>query len=418
MKGQKKVKAAAVLLGALMLASCAGNAEISTGSDATSVVASQGRFVDAPVQGIQYSTVTQSGLTDSSGAYKYLPGEHITFSIGKTVLGSAIASAYVTPENFSASGLNDQKIKNVLRFLQTVDADGVHENGIEIKQSVRDLLAGTSINMNQSTAAFDADNLVKAVIQVSRGVATPLVAESTAVANFLSYRFSGSFLDNYGGQHFLTATSWQLKDTWTDQTDTIVKIDGLAKYIIVQKSAADAFNAAKYQKVVYVSNSDGSFYTCTLSPFNNVSSAAAEAIVDTTTKADPATTGCSGFAWTKMSPADLPLIGLWTDAFSGKHTITLSTWTVDFGTPAIDTIIRYNFIDKYMIIQKPADDAFNPAKFQKVIVTQSNSSWFFCTLGPFNSSSADLAAAIADNTTKSSPDTGGCSGFPWTKLNP
>ncbi len=419
MTNQKILKIAAALFVALAFPFCTGTSNLSTDSGgANSVTPSQGRVIDSPIQGLQYSTATQTGLTDANGSYKYLPGEQVTFSIGKTVLGTATASAFVTPENLSVTGLNDQKVKNILRFLQTVDADGVHENGIEIKQAVRDLLAGTSINLSQGTAAFDADNIVKAVIQVSRGAATPLVAEATAVANFLSYRFSGSFSDNYGGQHFLTATLWQLKDTWTNQTDTIVKINGLANYIIIQKSAADAFNASKFQKIIYISNNDGSFYTCTLSPFNSSSSAAAEAITDSTAKTDPANTGCGGFAWTKMSPAGHPLIGKWSDPYAGKHTIDVSTWIVDFGTPATDAILRYNFIDSYLIIQKPAGDAFNPSKYQKVVITQSNGAWFFCTLSPFNSATADAAAAIVDGTTKTSPATTGCSGFSWTQLLP
>lgn len=397
-------------------ANCAGNAEMETAS-ATSLVNS-GRFIDAPVRGLQYRTATQAGVTDADGTFRFLPGERVTFHIGKTEIGTSTGATIVTPENLSptGAGLNDRIVKNILRFLQTLDADGVHENGIEIRQTVRDLLAGTSINFDQSSGSFDNDILVKAVVQVSRGTSMTLVDEMTAMNSFLAYRFSGSFTDNYAGKHFLTQTAWQLKDDYTNQTDTIVKINGVSRYLVIQKSASDTFNPSKYQKVVYVANSDGSFYTCTLSPFDSATAAAAEAITDTSDRANPAAGGCSGFSWTKISPVTSPILGNWRDTYSGKHSIGLTTWTVDFGTPATDAVVRYNAIDGYVIIQKPADDGFNPSKFQKIVLTQFSGAWYFCTLSPFNSGSADLAAAIADNTTKTSPGTGGCGGFAWTQL--
>jgi hypothetical protein len=423
MKIRIKYIVAGIVVSALAVGCTNGTAEITTSGTSTSSVsatAQEGRLIDAPVQGVEYKTATQSGITDANGMYKYVAGEQVTFSIGKTSLGTVTAAIYVTPENFSTSGtgLSDQSVKNILRFLQTVDADGVPENGIEIKQAVRDLLAGTTINFNQTSANFDSDNLVKATIQVSRSAAVALVSEATALAQYLSYRYSGSFVDNYGGKHFLTPTSWQLKDTWTNQTDTVNKINGLAGYFIIQKSAADAYNASKFQKVIFIANADGSFYTCTISPFNSADAATAEAITDTTTKTNPEASGCSGFAWTKMVPVKNPIAGSWKDPYGGKHTIAYTSWTVDFGTPATDVIHRYNVIDSYFIIQKPANDAYNPAKYQKIILTESSGSWYFCTLSPFNSATADTAAAITDSTTKTSPATTGCSGFAWTALSP
>jgi hypothetical protein len=397
---------------------CTGNAGLREESSPTQSTPTTGRFVDSPVEGVEYRTATQSGVTDADGRFRYLPGEQVTFSIGKTVLGSSAAAVIVTPENFAATGLADQKVKNVLRFLQTIDADGTHDNGIQIKQSVRDLLAGTSIDFGQAPAAFEADNLVKAVILVARGSAVPLVAETTAVNSFLTYLFSGSYADNYGGKHVLTPTKWQIKDNWTDQTDTLVKIDGLAKYLIIQKSASDAYNPSKYQKVIFIWNPDGSFYTCTLSPFDSANAATAEAIPDTTDKANPASSGCGSFAWTKMSPVQHPLIGKWTDPFNGKHSISANKWTTDYGTPATDAIIYYNVINSFLIIQKPANDTWNPAKYQKIVLTQFNGSWYTCTLSPFDSATATAAAGIADSSVKTDPENSGCGGFSWTRMIP
>lgn len=46
-----------------------------------------GVFVDSPVQGLSYSGPHFSGVTDSSGEFKYLPGDFISFSIGSLSIG-------------------------------------------------------------------------------------------------------------------------------------------------------------------------------------------------------------------------------------------------------------------------------------------------------------------------------------------
>ena len=39
-----------------------------------------GVFIDSAVGGLKYQTATQSGLTNSSGEFKYIAGENVTFS--------------------------------------------------------------------------------------------------------------------------------------------------------------------------------------------------------------------------------------------------------------------------------------------------------------------------------------------------
>ncbi|HRP69169.1 MAG TPA: hypothetical protein PLY93_06530 [Turneriella sp.] len=400
----------------LTFVACANESIPQGQSMGAAVTVEKGRFIDAPVTGLSYKTATQSGVTDSDGYFKYIAGENVEFSLGKTILGSAKGAGIVTPEDFAADGLANQKVKNTLRLLQTLDSDGNNANGIVIKEEVRNLLAASVIDLSKATAAFEADTLVQAVVLLARGTATPLVSEVDALSHYLSSRLSGSFKDTYNGQHVLTATAWQLKDSWTDQTDSVVKIDGVLRYIILQKSASDAYNANKYQKVVYIPNNDGSLYTCTLSPFDSATQAAAEAITDTTDKTDPATKGCSGFSWSKLTPVVNPVMGNWKDDWGNSFSIGAILWSSPWGDA--DTIVLYNAIDSYFIIQKPSNDAYNPSKYQKVILTKKASDYFTCTLSPFNSTTQVTAMAIADTSDKTDPATGGCDGFSWSKLIP
>ena len=55
-----------------------------------------GRFIDSPVEGLEFSTTTQSGITSKNGSFQYKIGETINFSIGDGKLGHAIAKPIMT----------------------------------------------------------------------------------------------------------------------------------------------------------------------------------------------------------------------------------------------------------------------------------------------------------------------------------
>ncbi len=59
-----------------------------------------GTFTDSAVQGLSFATATQSGVTDAAGTFMYIDGEIITFSIGGTVIGEAVAAtSAMTPRD-------------------------------------------------------------------------------------------------------------------------------------------------------------------------------------------------------------------------------------------------------------------------------------------------------------------------------
>ncbi|MCP4231508.1 MAG: hypothetical protein GY771_15365, partial [bacterium] len=57
------------------------------GSDGSSQTALKGTFIDSAVEGVTYTTDTQSGTTDSTGTFIYLPGEIVSFYIGDILIG-------------------------------------------------------------------------------------------------------------------------------------------------------------------------------------------------------------------------------------------------------------------------------------------------------------------------------------------
>jgi len=93
----------------------------------TDNVTKVGVFKDAPVEGLNYQTLTYKGVTDENGHFKYKKGEYITFKLGDAVLGTVKANSVITPYSLVET---DVKAARVAYILQNLDIDGIDSNAI------------------------------------------------------------------------------------------------------------------------------------------------------------------------------------------------------------------------------------------------------------------------------------------------
>jgi hypothetical protein len=115
-----------------------------------------GSFVDSPVEGLDYRTDTQSGITGPNGEFKYITGETVVFSIGDVVVGSAVADTVITPIHLSPNkNATDPHTINISRFLQSLDADGNLDNGIQITSEIKAEMRGRNIAFSKTPADFE-----------------------------------------------------------------------------------------------------------------------------------------------------------------------------------------------------------------------------------------------------------------------
>ncbi|GGE42515.1 hypothetical protein GCM10007421_15830 [Halopseudomonas oceani] len=144
---------ASLMVLALPLAGCLGGG--GGGSDDNSRT---GTFVDSPVAGLDYSAGNRTGTTSATGDFSYQPGETVTFSIGDLVLGAAAGAEMMTPLSImqGATDASDPRVNNLLILLQSLDADGNLNNGIQITEQIRAevSLAAAGINFDQPVADF------------------------------------------------------------------------------------------------------------------------------------------------------------------------------------------------------------------------------------------------------------------------
>lgn len=176
----------AILLSAVlgMVSACGGGGSSAPSAEA-SAVAVDGKFVDSPVQGLSYESASVSGVTGPAGEFKYVPGETVTFKLGGTTLGSAMGKGVMTPAQISADATT---MSNMLRVLQTLDADADPSNGIELSADMRSAAQNVKFNLGLSAEDFDADSNTQyasaALVPLTKKADSTFVGAEAAQAHF------------------------------------------------------------------------------------------------------------------------------------------------------------------------------------------------------------------------------------------
>jgi len=173
-----------------LLSACGGGGggSNSTNSESNPTVSIlTGQFLDGPVEGLRYETETQSGYTDSQGRFNYRSGEEVTFYMGYIQLGKADADELITPFDFfpDAQGVDDNRVTNLARLLQSFDKNADHSDGIQLLDSIRiNNSTIQTLNFLESEAGFEASNEVQELL--AEHSISELISANEAQQNFAS----------------------------------------------------------------------------------------------------------------------------------------------------------------------------------------------------------------------------------------
>lgn len=135
-----------------------GSSSSSSGATTQTPATVTGVFLDSPVAGLSYSTASQQGTTNAAGEFTYRNGETVTFRLGTTSLGSATGAQQVTPltlvqaadlEAARQSGVGN-RLTNILLLLQSLDADGNPDNGIDLARLTDQFDAALDFDLDPS----------------------------------------------------------------------------------------------------------------------------------------------------------------------------------------------------------------------------------------------------------------------------
>ncbi|SFL91099.1 hypothetical protein [Marinobacter zhejiangensis] len=218
MENFKKLALAAAISSSIALTGCGGSSGGSSsdtggtgdtggGSTATET----GVFVDSAVIGINYTTSPsgQTGKTNDLGEYDYAPGDTVIFSIGGIDLPAVEATGRITPADMGNGGTdwgNDPTVINILRLLQTLDADGDPSNGISITEAIHTALQ--DIDLDPAISKSDFETQANSALG-STGAGLILIDEIDAINHFQDSQSgdligSWKFVEANGGINVLT----------------------------------------------------------------------------------------------------------------------------------------------------------------------------------------------------------------------
>lgn len=149
---------AALPLVLMSLAGCGGSSSSNTDP---APVSRTGTFGSSAVSGLHYRTGnTATATTDARGRFRYTGNQNVTFSIGELVLGEAPGAHKVTVLSVSGDALSasEPHVTNKLILLQTLDADGDLNNGIQLTEQIREAISANAgdLSFDQPTADFTA----------------------------------------------------------------------------------------------------------------------------------------------------------------------------------------------------------------------------------------------------------------------
>jgi hypothetical protein len=157
-------------------------------------------FIDAPVAGLRMISATEDVLTDEGGGAPYFPGESGTFSLGAQVLGTTVLDHKVSPlDLFPGADIDDPRVANMAMLLQSLDADGTIQEGIQITPEVTacfDQALGTHGTIADWSADAHVDALVDATVASCPGLPLTKVTREEAVAHLDKSLNSNMFRKN------------------------------------------------------------------------------------------------------------------------------------------------------------------------------------------------------------------------------
>ena len=184
-----------------------------------------GVLTDGDIAGVSYTTSSGlTGTTNENGEFSYADGDQVTFKIGDVQLGETIdAVARITPLDLAES---ENSRTNLLVFLQSLDSDANHDNGISISTTVSTALANQSVDFEQSPEDFISDaTFVDTMAQA--GLET-VVSPNQAMANFQK-----AFYKDISGV-------WQYSNQQSGTPiNVLIYIDEDGQYLLGEFSAQD-----------------------------------------------------------------------------------------------------------------------------------------------------------------------------------
>jgi len=228
---------------------------------------------------------------------------------------------------------------------------------------------------------------------------------------------TGVYEDDYAASHRVDVSAWTTAQidvtTWTTSPDvfTFVSFDSKLDLGIAQNAETNQFNPGKYSQFDWATDQALALRYCQVT-YDSKS----EAVAAAAPRADESNweKGCSGFAWSTLTPPEI--LGVYADDWGGSHAITGQTWTMGDTSPAQFNLRMLSNTRRFLIAENAATNGYHPGKFSRFdwVVDPSGALYYCQTRYDAANEAEALASAAADSIDL----TNGCATFAWTKMTP
>ncbi len=204
---KKKIAISLIVVSALSFIGCDSSSdnESETEIQVNKTEVQTGKFVDAPVQGLEYITDTQNGYTNEKGEFQYVAGEEIEFKLGNLSLGKVTSDTIVTPYTMAntTSALANNKSTNIALILQNLDNDRSDDilnlssfqehqfDTIDLTQDVDTMLTKVSqLRENHSSDVASGDTLTADKVKSSMNEYVGKAQQADNIANIIDKEYA------------------------------------------------------------------------------------------------------------------------------------------------------------------------------------------------------------------------------------
>lgn len=217
---------------------------------------------------------------------------------------------------------------------------------------------------------------------------------------------AGVWASNFGSEEVITEAGFNAAD--------IREYDNDQNIALTQNPADAEFNPGLFNRIVWTEPTGDTFHYC-FTDFGLDSLEAARAADTEADASDPDAGGCGGFPWTRLRRA-ISIRGEYESNFDGLETVTATVWQQG-GAPM--RLVDWDETENWVVTQNDDEADFNPGLFNRIEFTEpdASGSFYYCFV-EFGLSTADEARDSTATADASDPETTGCGGFPWTRLDP
>ena len=204
----------------------------------------------------------------------------------------------------------------------------------------------------------------------------------TAVTPLSAMPVAGTWTDNYGSTLTITEDKWiqgaRRAPWWISRSasgtasEYAITMYG-AKFMVAQNGAANAYNPSKWTKMQFHMIGTNKFGYCQTVYDGATEMGALTTGTSAIYDASDAASGCNGFPHSiaTLTRAAMPILGSWTDSYSGTNygstlTITEDKWISISASGTVSEYAITMYGAKFMVAQNGAANAYNPSKWTKM----------------------------------------------------